>query len=111
MSRRVRASLGLPYALAVQAWPTGPRWRGAAVALAPFVVVMALVVLWLLGVVALSTLGVFGLDIVNMEGSLHYVRDTVVFVIAGAVTALLWVLLVAVGRTAAEGRRDGLARR
>jgi ABC-type Fe3+ transport system permease subunit len=111
VSRRVRASLGQPYALATQAWPVGPRWRAAAVALAPFVAVMVLVVLWLLGVVVLSTLGAFGLEIVDMEGSLRYVRDTVVFVIAGAVTALVWVLLVAVGRTAVEGRRGGLAGR
>jgi hypothetical protein len=111
VSRRVKDSIGQPFALAAQAWPAGPRWRAAAVALLPFVAVMGLVVLWLLGVVVLSTLGAFGLEIVDMEGSLHYVRDTAVFVVAGAVTALLWVLLVAVGRTAAEGRRGGLARR
>jgi ABC-type Fe3+ transport system permease subunit len=105
VSRRVRTSLGQPYALASQAWPTGPRWRAAAVALMPFVAVMMLVVLWLLGVVVLSTLGALGLDVVDMEGSLHYVRDTVAFVIAGAVTALVWVVLVALGRAAAEGRR------
>lgn len=111
VSGRVRASLGHPYALAVQAWPRGPRWRAAAVALVPFVAVMVLVVLWLLGVVVLSALGALGLELVDMEGSLHYVRDTAVFVVAGAVTALLWVLLVAVGRTAAEERRGGLAGR
>lgn len=111
VSRRVRVSLAQPYALAVQAWPAGPRWRAAAVALLPFLAVMVLVVLWLLGVVVLSTLGALGLEIVDMEGSLHYVRDTTVFVVAGAVTALLWVLLVAVGRAAAEGRRGGVAGR
>jgi cell division septal protein FtsQ len=105
VSRQVRTSLRRPYALASQAWPAGPRWRAAAVALAPFVAVMLLVVLWLLGVVVLSTLGAIGIDVVDMDGSLHYVRDTVAFVIAGVVTALLWVLLVALGRAAAEGRR------
>lgn len=107
MGRRVQDSLRQPYALAAQAWPAGPRWRAAAVAAAPFGLIMALVVLWLLGVVVLSTLGAVGLEIVDMEGSLHYVRDTVVFVLAGAVTALLWVLLVALGRAAADARRTG----
>lgn len=111
MARQVKASLRQPYVLASQAWPEGPRWRAAAVALAPIVAVMVLVVLWLLGVVVLSTLGAFGLDVVDMEGSLRYVRDTVVFVIAGAVTALVWILLVAVGRSAADGRRGRLAGR
>jgi cell division septal protein FtsQ len=111
VGRQVKASLRQPYALASQAWPEGPGWRAAAVALAPFLAVMALVVLWLLGMVVLSTLGAFGLEIVDMEGSLRYVRDTVVFVIAGAVTVLVWLLLVAVGRSAAAGRRGRLARR
>jgi ABC-type Fe3+ transport system permease subunit len=111
VARQVRASLRQPYVLASQAWPEGPRWRAAAVALAPFLAVMGLVVLWLLGVVVLSTLGAFGLQIVDMEGSLRYVRDTVVFVIAGAVTALVWLVLVAVGRAAADDRRGRLAER
>jgi hypothetical protein len=102
---QVSGTLRRPVRLAVDAWPTGPGWRAAAFAAAPFVAVMLLVVLWLLGVVVLSTLGALGVEPVDLDGSLHYVRDTVLFVLAGAVAVLLWVLVAAAVRVAADRRR------
>lgn len=99
---QVRRDLRAPLDTVLAAWPRSRGGRRAAALLLPFVAVLLVAVLWVLGIVVFSLLAAIGVEPVDLEGSDRYVRDGVLYLTTGVLTVLVLGVLSSLWRSALD---------